>query len=79
MQHLGPIPDLLNQGLPFNEISQVMFVCLFVFIFYLFERERTCTHEWGQVGAEGKGEANSSLNRDSPSPNLGLDPRTLRS
>ena len=40
------------------------------------ERARERERMSGQVGAEGEGEADSLLSRE---PNVGLDPRTLRS
>ena len=47
----------------------------FIFIlFYLFERIRSSAQAGG--GAEGKGAAGSPLSRK---PDVGLDPRTLRS
>ena len=46
------------------------------FIIYLLERELAHAHKWVGWAAEGEGEACSPLSRE---PNMGLDPRTLRS
>jgi len=60
-----------------DRICQNLFFFLRFYLFiYLTERERDSEHKQGEKQAEAEGEADSPQSRD---PDLGLNPRTLRS
>ena len=73
MIHEFGIPTKQTEGSS-EKLFQVEHFFFFKDFIYLFDRERG-EHKQG-AGAKGEGEARSPLSRE---PDMGLDPRTLRS